>query len=79
MLRRSGGRQAGEGETEGAREHRGPQGGLHARALGRAMPLDMPHPGTVQVTMGFADPAANQCAVMKAPLRPARAGGLRSP
>jgi hypothetical protein len=55
------------------------QGALHARALGRAMPLDMPHPGTVQVTMGFADPAANQCAVMKAPLRPARAGGLRSP
>jgi hypothetical protein len=49
------------------------------RALGRAMPLDMPPPGTVQVTMGFADPVANQCAVMKAPLRPARAGGLRSP
>jgi hypothetical protein len=61
------------------RLHRGPQGALHAPAFGRAVPLDMPHPGTVQVTMGFADPPANQCAVMKAPLRPARAGGLRSP
>ena len=61
------------------RLHRGPQGTLHARALGRAMSLDMPHPGTVQVTIGFADPAAKQCAVMTGPLRSARAGGLRSP
>jgi len=59
------------------RLHRGPQGALHARALGRAMPLDMPHPGTVQVMMGFADPAATQCAPMKAPLRPARAACAR--
>jgi hypothetical protein len=58
---------------------RGPHGAWHARALGRAMSLDMPHAGTLDVTIGFADPAGNQCAVMTGPLRPARTGGLRSP
>jgi hypothetical protein len=61
------------------RLHRGPQGAWHARALGRAMPLDMPRAGTLDVTIGFADPAGNQCAVMTGPLRSARTGGLRSP
>ena len=61
------------------RLHRGRHGTWYARALGRAMPLDMPHGGTLDVTIGFADPAGNQCAVMTGALRPARTGGLRVP
>jgi cysteine-rich repeat protein len=58
-------------------------GALRAHAVGRAMQLDMPNAGAVRVTVGFADPTddpgGNRCAVMTAPLRAARAGGLRSP
>ncbi len=58
------------------------RGLLRATAVGRRMPVAMPDPGTLRVTVGVVDagPGARsaRCAEMRAPLRATRRGGLRA-